>query len=89
MAVLERRLQVLIDPERGELLERLAKTQGKSVAAVVREAVDDKLARAGAVKQAALERLLERAETPDERPSEDWPVIKAHIEEEMWEGLGA
>ncbi|MDR1426340.1 MAG: ribbon-helix-helix protein, CopG family [Bifidobacteriaceae bacterium] len=89
MAVLERRLQVLIDPERGEQLERLAKAQGKSVAAVVRDAVDDLLARDAAVKQAALERLLKRAEAPELSPSEDWPLIKAHIEEDIHRGFSA
>ncbi|MDR0627001.1 MAG: ribbon-helix-helix protein, CopG family [Bifidobacteriaceae bacterium] len=89
MAVLERRLQVLIDAERGELLERLARTEGKSVGAVVREAVDQRLAQAGADKTAALGRLLERAAAPDQRPSEDWSVIKANLEDDMYGGLGA
>ncbi|MDR1394440.1 MAG: type II toxin-antitoxin system VapB family antitoxin [Bifidobacteriaceae bacterium] len=89
IAVLERRLQILIDPERGEMLERLARSQGKSVAAVVREAVDEKLTRVGSGRRAAVERLLRRAEASNETPSEDWPVIKASIEREMFGEPGA
>lgn len=44
MNALSRRTQILLDDERYSRLERAARESGRSVAAVIREAIDAKLA---------------------------------------------
>ncbi len=52
------RLQVLIEPEQRERLERAAVARGTSVAVLVREAIDLAYPAAAATRRAAADRLL-------------------------------
>lgn len=82
MATLDRRVQVLFDPARYAALEAEAAAERQSVAAVIREAVDERLARNNASRREALERLFARAdEQPDSGPI-DWAEEKESFERE-------
>ena len=58
MHMLEHRLQILLDDERHRRISALARERGVSVAAVVREAIDNGLAGPGGRRRAAASRLL-------------------------------
>ena len=62
MATLERRVQVLFDPAQYASLEAEAASQKQSVAAIIREAVDERLRTRRTSKQEALARLFARAD---------------------------
>ncbi|HEX2164233.1 MAG TPA: antitoxin [Thermoanaerobaculia bacterium] len=74
MSKLNRRLQVLLDEERYQRLEREAERRGAPVASVVREAVD-RLLDEETDRRAAGDRLL--AAPP--MPVEDWPGMKKDL----------
>lgn len=74
MSKLNRRLQVLLDEERFDRLEREAARRGSSVATVVREAVDRLLAEE-TDRRAAGDRLL--AAPP--MKVDDWSVMKKEL----------
>jgi hypothetical protein len=61
MLMLERRLQILIDDDRHSRLKALARERGVSVATVVREAIDQRVAGPEGRRRAAGRRLLEAA----------------------------
>ena len=67
---LTRRLQVLIDDERHGALEREAARTGRSVGAVVREALDDRLGLARPNARGAGARLLAAPPAPVGEPDE-------------------
>lgn len=78
---MERRLQLLLDQHRYDLVAARAQETGQSVAAVIRDAIDahfddnaDQLRR-----QAAVNRMLE-ASRRDPGPAEEWEDIKESIE---------
>ncbi|GAB2527423.1 ribbon-helix-helix protein, CopG family [Paramicrobacterium agarici] len=78
MATLEKRVQVLFDPEQYARLEAEARAERMSVGALIREAVDDRLDRKRSDARAALEELFARA---DENPmpamsAEEWEEHK-------------
>lgn len=73
MCMFSERTQVLLSPEQVDRLRRIAKRDGRSVGAVIRDAVDAYTFRI-ADRQAALERLLAM-----EGPVDDWEVMKAEI----------
>ncbi|MBJ7470648.1 MAG: ribbon-helix-helix protein, CopG family [Solirubrobacteraceae bacterium] len=75
--MLQRRLQVLIDDERHERLQAIAKQRGISIGAVVREALDRGLASPDARRQGAAARLL--GAPPMEVPSV--PELLEELEE--------
>jgi hypothetical protein len=80
MATLERRVQVLFDPAQYAALEQEAADQHRSVAAVIREAVDERLQRRRSTQSEALARLFARA---DEHPVSgpiDWEAEKDSLE---------
>jgi len=80
MPTLERRVQVLFDPAQYAALEREAASERQSVGALIREAVDERLNRRRSDKQAALARMLARADAqPDPEPI-DWQHEKASFE---------
>jgi hypothetical protein len=84
MSLLERRVQILVDRARYELLERAANAESRSVASVIREAIDMYLqSNAGAHSQ-ALATLL--AMTPDLEPGEDWDETKDRLLERAIDG---
>jgi hypothetical protein len=80
MAVLDRRVPVLFDPERYAALERLAREERKSVGAVIRDAVDERLDRKKVTRGAAWRRLLERADARPSVPVGDWEAVKDDFE---------
>lgn len=59
MSMLSRRLQVLIDDERLERLEREAARRRVAVAVLVRDAIDAAFPPASAAREAAGQRILE------------------------------
>jgi predicted transcriptional regulator len=79
-ARLSRRTQLLLDEERYAELERLATSAGRSVASVVREAIDDKLRReAGTAHRREAVRGLLSAARPAYGPEPDWAEVKAEL----------
>lgn len=58
MSMLTRRLQVLVEPEQYDRLERYARAQGVSVGEAVRDAIDRVARPAPERRRAALARLL-------------------------------
>lgn len=70
MLMLSRRLQVLIDDERYGALAREAARTGSSVGAVVRAAIDERLAPAAVPASGAGARLLAAPTTPVPEPDE-------------------
>jgi predicted RNA-binding Zn ribbon-like protein len=84
MSVMEKRLQLLLDAHRYELVSDEATRSGRSVASVIREAIDVRFeqAEAQARRSAALHDFLDLvAEHPG--PDEDWRTIKARLDEEL------
>jgi plasmid stability protein len=77
MSRLTRRTQLLLDENRYARLEQRAAQSGRSVAAIIREAIDDKLADPGASsrRRAAAEGLLAGA-APSGGPEPDWSEVK-------------
>lgn len=70
------RMQVLLSPEQRSRLERIAGREGRSIGAVIREAVDAYTAPRAHPRAVALERLFAL-----EAPVSDWVTMKAQIAE--------
>ena len=85
MATLERRVQVLFDPSVYAALEQEAESQRQSVAALIREAVNDRLERTRISRRDALERLLASADA--DGPPIDWDAEKETFERESLRDL--
>ena len=68
------RTQVLLSPEQVRRLKRLAARDGRSVGAVIREAVDAFVMSEPDARQRAVERMLAM-----DAPVDDWEVMKAQI----------
>lgn len=83
MSRLTRRMQILLDDDRHARLERIASKEGRTVAAIVREAID---ARVGSEDQgrrsAAMRELLQEPMPAEHEP--DWEVSK----NEMLDAMG-
>jgi hypothetical protein len=80
MAVLQRRVQVLFDPGQYAALEAEAAAERRSVAAVIREAVDDRLRRRRQSKHDALAELFALADADPVAAPEDWEAFKDDLE---------
>ncbi len=80
MSTLDRRVQVLFDPNQYNALEREASAKGKSVGALIREAVDDRLRASTTSKQDALAQLLARADSVPALGPIDWHAEKTSFE---------
>jgi hypothetical protein len=80
MATLQRRVQILFDPAQYAALEAEAAAQRQSVAALIREAVDERLRRTRQSKQAAWAALLARAEADPVPAPENWDEFKDELE---------
>jgi hypothetical protein len=81
MCMLSERLQILLDADRRERLEREAAARGTSVAAVVREAIDLAFPSTSAVRASAGRRLLDAApmEVPDpDELAAELDTLRAH-----------
>jgi hypothetical protein len=83
MSVLERRLQVLLDERRYALLAQESRNSGRSVGAIVRDAIDARYADddLAARRRAAAARLL--AWRGDDGPQEDWADMKKAYEDDL------
>jgi hypothetical protein len=67
---LERRLQILLDDERHQRIVAVARERGVSVAAVVREAIDQAASNPDARGRSAGRRVLAAADIPVPEPAE-------------------
>jgi len=76
MPTLDRRVQVLFDPEEYDRLAAWARRQSRSVGSVIRESVWATLAGQASVRQGALERLLTRSDAATPQPVGDWDAVK-------------
>ncbi|HEX5852261.1 MAG TPA: hypothetical protein VFY36_04135 [Solirubrobacteraceae bacterium] len=66
---LEHRLQILLDDERHQRIQAVARERGVSVATVVREAIDRGVSNPDARRRAAGRRLLDATDMPVPDPS--------------------
>jgi hypothetical protein len=68
------RTQVLLSPQQVEKLKRIAARDGRSVGAVIRDAVDSYVDPGANARQRAVDHLLTL-----NAPVDDWDVMKAQI----------
>lgn len=81
-----KRLQLLLDQERYDLVAGEAQRSGRSVAAVIREAIDTRFDDSDRGRHKALLEFLEMTACPNaDEPFMDWPQIKAEMEQDMIE----
>ncbi len=76
MSILERRLQILLDQARYSKVEEEAARSGRSVAAVIREAIDLRFAPGASARSAAAADFLAMTGSPTE-PGEEWSDAKS------------
>jgi len=76
------RTQVLLSPEQLERVKRIARREGMSVGAVIREAVDAFTWTPLDRRRAAIEHMMSL-----DAPVDDWEVMKAQIEESRYPPL--
>ena len=74
MCMFSERTQVLLSPEQVEKLKRIAARDGRSVGAVIRDAVDSYVDRGWDSRRRAFEDMIAM-----NAPVEDWEVMKAQI----------
>jgi plasmid stability protein len=72
---LTRRTQLLLDDDLHRRLREIAAQRGISMGALIREAIDEKLAGMQDARSKAFARLLEA----EPMPVDDWPVMKQEI----------
>lgn len=82
MSLLEKRLQILLDQERFAKVEEEAARSGRSVAAVIREAIDLRFAPDASARRSAATSFLALTEAPA-GPGEDWAEVKAAMADEL------
>ncbi|MGL4177727.1 MAG: hypothetical protein ACRCSN_16845 [Dermatophilaceae bacterium] len=89
MSTLERRLHVLLDAARYDRLEAEARSNGSSVAAVVRVAIDEHFAagRPDAERRATAARWLLASADDDRTTAEPWDDVLTAREREVDEML--
>ncbi|MEX1093436.1 MAG: hypothetical protein WEB67_00510 [Acidimicrobiia bacterium] len=75
-----RRLQILLEPEQFDRLERVSEETGASIGSLVRDAVDRYYPGQSLTKEAAIERLL----SSESVPMDDWEIEKERMIDEMW-----
>ncbi|QIM15679.1 ribbon-helix-helix protein, CopG family [Leucobacter insecticola] len=84
MATLDKRVQVLFDPERYAALESEARARGISAGALIRAAVDEHLETKSHLANTAWEELWHRVDSdPNSYPPLDWEEAQAAYEREM------
>ncbi|MGN6782058.1 MAG: hypothetical protein ACTHJH_11190 [Marmoricola sp.] len=86
MSLMERRLQLLLDHERYAKVAEEASRSGRSVAAVIREAIDYRFDVDDDARSAAARRFLEAArasshEAPYESPAELKSILERDMEQ--------
>jgi hypothetical protein len=89
--MLNRRLQVLVDEERYELLAQESKRVGAPIGELVRRAIDREYSRGGQAteREAAGRALLAMPPPPGEGPEPDWEDQKRELLDapmRKWEG---
>lgn len=84
MATLERRVQILLDPQQYDALEREALARNRSVASIIRESIDRRFGVNLSKRRAALVRLLTSADGKEAPPMGDWDDIKRELEEDLY-----
>lgn len=72
-----KRVQVLLEPGQHASLEREARGRGTSVAAIVREAIDQRYAAGQRVRDEAYAALVQGAPLP----VGEWPVMEKQLEQ--------
>jgi transposase len=79
MSILSHRTQLLLDDERHRRLEEEARRTGRSIASLVREAIDTRyeLARQGAGRRRAAAVLLDAPRPNDPEP--DWAEVEREL----------
>ncbi len=77
MSSLTRRTQLLLDDDLHRRLREIAAQRGISLGALIREAIDEKLASMHDSRSRAFAKLLEA----EPMPVNDWPVMKQEIVE--------
>jgi plasmid stability protein len=82
MPTLTRRTQLLLDDDLHQRLRKIAAARGISLGALIREAIDEKLASVQDVRARAIDKLL--AAPP--MPVDDWPVMKKQMLEDRYAG---
>jgi hypothetical protein len=85
MSTMERRLQLLLDQHRYDLVAAEAARSGRSVAAVIREAIDRRFDDADQRRMAAAARLLEMTEHPEPGAATSLEEAKKSIGDELEE----
>lgn len=80
---MERRLQLLLDQDRYDRVSQAATSSGRSVSAVIRDAIDVAYPSGDEARQRALARFLALTEEPADGPSESWPEIKRQLEDDV------
>lgn len=74
MCMFSERTQVLLSPQQVEKLKRIAARDGRSVGAVIRDAVDSYVDPGLDARRRAVERILSM-----NAPVDDWEVMKGQI----------
>lgn len=82
MATLERRLQILLDEDRYTKIADEAARTGRSVAAIIREAIDARLDADEHRRRAAARRLLSYVNS-NPTPEPDWSETKDAMERDV------
>ena len=83
MATLERRVQVLFDPAQYSALEAEAAAQRQSVAAIIREAVEERLRMRRSSQSEALARLFASGDAHPSPGAIDWEQEKDSLERDF------
>ena len=81
MPTMTRRLQILVDDQRYAMLEREATETGRSVAEVIRDAIDARYQSDLAVQEASYRQIA--SATP--MPVEDWATIKSELADTLYD----
>lgn len=83
----QRRLQLVLDQQRYSLVAREAQRSGRSVAAVIREAIDARFPEGSNDRERSLGAFLALTSTPDDE-YEDWQTIKDEVANDIdrWPG---
>jgi plasmid stability protein len=79
MSTLTHRTQLLLDDDLHRRLRESAEQRGISMGALIREALDEKLASVQDDRAKAIDELL----AAEPMPVEDWPVMKRQMIEDM------
>ncbi len=79
-SLLTRRTQLLLDDDLHRRLREIAAQRGMSMGALIREAIDEKLAHVQDRRSRAYAELL----AAEPMPVDDWPVMKRQLIEDMY-----